>query len=310
MVPLKISLPDHFLDEEERCGYIVSHEMKKVWAVMLDLLAEFDRVCKKYGIRYFACGGTALGAVRHKGFIPWDDDVDLLMFREDYNKLKEVASIEFTYPYFFQNKYTDPTANDFLAKLRNSDTTAFLSAEKDSVFPYNKGIFIDIFCVDNVPDDKAIREKFFNVLEEKRQDVIKYGQKLGIYSAVTNPMERAIKHVLYYLLKYNRKLYLSKYKEMFSEFESLCSSYANYNTKYVSSYVFGPKEELFKEKNDFKAVIECDFEFMKVPICSGYHHYLTDTFGDYMQFVKGTSWHSAIFFDTDKSYTEYTGALI
>ena len=84
MQKLKIDLPDGFLDEEIREGYLVTSDMKKVWAVELDLFAEFDRVCRKYDITYYADAGTMLGAVRHKGFIPWDDDIDVKLSRENY----------------------------------------------------------------------------------------------------------------------------------------------------------------------------------------------------------------------------------
>ena len=84
---IKLSLPEGFLEEEVRCDYTVSKEMKKVWAVELDLLAEFQRVCKLHDIKYSVCGGTLLGAIRHKGFIPWDDDIDVMMMREEYEKL-------------------------------------------------------------------------------------------------------------------------------------------------------------------------------------------------------------------------------
>ena len=136
MVPLKITLPEHFLDEEERCGYVVSHEMKKVWAVMLDLLAEFDRVCKKNNLNYQASWGTLLGAVRHKGYIPWDDDMDVQMFREDYDKLCTIGPSEFRHPYFFQSKITDPGAGSFFCILRNSETTALSSSETNSITDY------------------------------------------------------------------------------------------------------------------------------------------------------------------------------
>ena len=123
MLPIKIALPEGFLEEEVRCGYTVSVEMKKLWAVELDLLAEFDRVCRKHGLTYFVDSGTLLGAVRHKGFIPWDDDIDVAMFREDYRKLPRIAAQEFQHPYFFQTPFTDPGLVMGGSRLRNSDTT-------------------------------------------------------------------------------------------------------------------------------------------------------------------------------------------
>ena len=93
------------LEEEIICNFRVSSKRKKVWKVELDLLNNFIEICNKYKLTYFAIGGTLLGAIRHKGFIPWDDDIDIGMPREDYNKLLEIAKKEFKNPIFFQTPY-------------------------------------------------------------------------------------------------------------------------------------------------------------------------------------------------------------
>ena len=159
-LPIKIDLPDAFLKEEIRCEYMITPEKKAVWAVELDLLTEFDRVCKKNNIKYCADGGTLLGAVRHKGFIPWDDDIDLAMLRSEYEKLCEVAPKEFKEPYFFQTDKTDIDYARGHAQLRNSRTTGILKSEMGTGCKFNQGIFIDIFPFDAVPEDEKEKKRF------------------------------------------------------------------------------------------------------------------------------------------------------
>ena len=95
------------MQEESRNGYIVSEKMKKVWALQLQLVKKVLEICEKYNLRVWAEGGTLLGTIREKGYIPWDDDIDLAMLRPDYDKFQEVAPKELPKSYFIQNGYTD-----------------------------------------------------------------------------------------------------------------------------------------------------------------------------------------------------------
>ena len=100
----------------------VSPKLKALWDVELDLLTQFKKVCEKHNLRWFVDGGTLLGAVRHSGFIPWDDDVDIIMPYDDYCKLCSLSN-EFEEPYFLQTWKTNKGSHPFLSRLRRSDTT-------------------------------------------------------------------------------------------------------------------------------------------------------------------------------------------
>ena len=126
--------------------------LQKLKDIEKDMLVIFIQICKKYDMRYFLAGGSCLGAVRHRGFIPWDDDIDVVMPREDYEKFLKVARNELPENIFLQTGKTD---NDFpmnFAKLRNSDTTFIETSVKN--FKINHGVFIDIFPLDGYSDSK------------------------------------------------------------------------------------------------------------------------------------------------------------
>ena len=119
--------------DETICNYFVSSNVKKLWNKQLEMLDMLDKVCEKYNITYYGDSGTLIGAIRHKGYIPWDDDIDIAMKREDYNKFLEVASKEFKDPFLVQTVYTDDGYFRTHAQIRNSNTTAILNSEKKTI---------------------------------------------------------------------------------------------------------------------------------------------------------------------------------
>ena len=301
MQKLKIDLPDGFLDEEIREGYLVTSDMKKVWAVELDLFAEFDRVCRKYDITYFADAGTMLGAVRHKGFIPWDDDIDVKLSRENYEKLCQIAPKEFTGNYFWQTEYTDPGSLRGHAQLRNSSTTAILEFEK-GLQKFNQGIFIDIFPFDSVIDDKKL-------FEEQKERAESYRRHcLYLRDVIYNYKKKQYKFPKNILAPLRSTYYRWKNKNCekpYRLFERECARYNNIQTPQISllSFQFDPIH--FQSRADYDDIVYMPFEFMQMPVPKGDDHILTDRYGDYMKPVKGGSMHGKIIFDVDRPYTDY-----
>lgn len=134
---------------------ISDEECAAIKRIQLDLLKEVDRICNKYHINYCIGWGTLLGAVRHKGFIPWDDDADVLMLRRDYRKFSEVCKTELQGKYFFQDDESDSEYLWGYAKLRNTNT-CYIRCGQEHI-PCRTGVYIDIFPLDNVPDSLPLQ---------------------------------------------------------------------------------------------------------------------------------------------------------
>lgn len=131
-------------------------QLRQMQLIQLEMLCEVNRICRKHGIKYSLDGGTLLGAVRHKGFIPWDDDIDLIMTRSEYQRFYRVAKEEMDAEKFFLQEYrTDPYYYVGYPRIRRNHTVYMRAGHEH--MKYHGGVFIDIFILDNVPDHKVMR---------------------------------------------------------------------------------------------------------------------------------------------------------
>ena len=295
-------LQDSFFQAETRCGYYVSAKMKKVWAVELDLLQKFVEVCEKHNFNYFMDGGTLLGAVRHQGFIPWDDDADIIMPRKDYNQLWKVAAEEFTEPYFFQTTLSEDRFFRTHAQLRNSLTTGFI--EDDRKKDVNKGIFIDIFVLDNIPDNIYVRKLWkMRIGLEKKILAFQYDRDYRNLS---------YKGKIFYCLVHLFFRVVS-FKNFYEKFNlSTLGKYMNVLTKTAGDVTLDWRTNVQWPTECFADYIYLPFEnlMLRAPIL--YDTVLIRQYGDYMKFPERISAtdlrsHGRITFEPEVPYKEYFG---
>lgn len=165
----------------------MSVELRELQLLELDILREFIRVCDKHSLRYYIVGGTLLGAVRHGGFIPWDDDIDVAMPRKDYEKFAELSPEELRPGYFYQAPGTDPYYFLSYAKIRKENT--FLFEERFQNARFHRGVFIDIFPLDFCPKRGAVCHLLFNTLAVMNyRGQVDSGEKYEPYTELTGKL--------------------------------------------------------------------------------------------------------------------------
>ena len=305
MVKLNLEIPEGWLEPEEKWGFQVTRQRKEIWAVELDLLHELDRVCKKHGLTFFADSGTMLGAIRHKGFIPWDDDIDVAMMRDEYEQLCKIAGEEFSYPYFFQTEYTDHGTLRGHAQLRNSMTTAVLKDENHTQYPFNQGIFIDIFPLDNAEADD---ERLDRQIEDAHKAMDLCYQAANVTDRAcgrprgnASPAREAAKVAMHLLLSGPLRPAMNS-SFLFRRYEKVLQRYNGEDTPYVMNFRFTKRR---RNREFYREAIDMPFEFITIPVMAGYDEMLTIQFGDYMKPVYGGNDHGDVIFRTDISYLEY-----
>mgnify|MGYP002855855266 CR=1 FL=1 len=292
---------DNIDKDEIRNGFLVTSDRKKLWNVQINLMQEFARICKKHNLRWFAIGGTLLGAARHGGFIPWDFDIDVIMFRPEYEKFRQIAAEEVKEPYFVDgwydyllesegatledvkgnvqfitNKQEKIFENRWLTqwpsiRLRDNRTTMIEFPDRNLI---NQGVWFDIFPLDSLPpfSDKKTALNF----EVAKTLLLATAVPALIRKAMAKKQQLALDYEL--LEKFLKKPYSERGK-IFDIFM---------NRKFVMTERVGDIRDYcltgnrkFYQSKDFRDVVYLPFEKIEVPAPAGYDSILTDFYGDW-----------------------------
>ena len=274
---------------------VKEYELEQLKQCELEILKHFIRVCEKLKLKYYLMGGTLLGAVRHQGFIPWDDDIDVGMSREDYEIFVNQAQELLPQKYFVQTHLSDPNYPLNFAKIRNSETTFWETAVRD--LDMNHGVFIDVFPLDVYPDDKdkqktlEIKKRF---LTSRITDI--FYAEVPLKRTFAGKVQLALSKVCYPDF---RKAVIKK--------EQLIKSVKKGTKLANHGGAWGEKEIVPAEWYGEGAVLE--FEGLTVLGPEKYELWLKQVYGDYMKLPpieKRVTHHYTDQIDLEKSYKYYT----
>ena len=282
-----------YFEGETREDFYIRPMIKRAWAAQIEILQEIDRICKKHDIMYFAEWGTLLGTVRHKGFIPWDDDLDIGMKREDYDKFMYYAPKELSDGMELINSYTESMYHQIMARVVNGRGLNLKAEYLDKYHgcPYMVGV--DIFPQDYIPRNKEDEEsqlellKAANILmkvwesgegdESSKKECL---EELEELTGVTIDEDKPIEQQLCQLS------------------DRICAMYTKDEADAISQLCLLAADENYRlPKECYENVIEMPFENILMPVPVGYDQVLRLRYGnDYMTPVKHWDTHVYPFF--------------
>ncbi len=295
-----------FFEGEVRDGFFVASEMKCAWAAELEVVTEIDRICQKYGITYFADSGTLLGAVRHNGFIPWDDDLDIGMKREDYNRFAQVVSKEIPPDWEYLHPYDNSDWSQPFSRLVNGRSLS-TSVERLTRFhgcPYVVGV--DVFPLDYLPGFGEPNDEVDTIIS-LLYDVLYVSsfvqQNPGHLDVIEEIMQSVEENCR---TKIDRKGDIPK--QMAQLMDRLYSLFSEEESGSVANMSFVPDATEFRayvgsmrDKNWYRESVRLPFENITIPVPIDYHQALTRTYGpNYMTPVKKWDTHNYPFYKGQK----------
>lgn len=296
--------PEAYFEEEVRSGFYISPVIKSCWASQIEVLLEIDRICRKYDIQYFAEWGTLLGTIRHGGFIPWDDDMDIAMKRIDYERFLKIAPKELPEGFKVMNYETVDDYWDVMARVINSDFVT-LDPEFLDLYhncPYPSGI--DIFPLDYVANDKEE--------EDIQRELVNMVKMVADTNGAGNATEEELEWWLDRIESACNQKIDHKGNIKNQLYKILCSLYALYSEEetdriaLVAQYLEHGGSVYPKEC--YADSVRMPFDVISIPVPVGYDHVLKCKYGDYMKNVRSGGGHNYPYHALHDEYLEKKGA--
>lgn len=273
-------------------------QIQSIQSEELRILIEFQRICNVLNLRYFAIGGTCLGAIRHKGFIPWDDDIDVAMPYRDYCILREKAKDLLVKPYELVDQRNNKHNSNLYIKIHDTETTFIEDSVVDFKDRYT-GVFIDIMPVYGLPDNETalqhVLKKYFSL-----------SRKNVVLRLPYSKMETTARRILWILMTPHR--IILPYHYYSDKIEQLLSKNDFGNSNKIIFGWRGKKKKIVFDYSFFRNVKEVPFEQTQILIPYDYDGYLKADFGDYMTLPpleKRVTVHPTAIIDLYNSYKKY-----
>ena len=274
------------LEEKYSASEYDDVSLRDAQMLMIDILKEVHKICEKHGLKYFLDGGTLLGAVRHKGFIPWDDDMDIGMPREDYNKFLKIAKDELPDYLFLQTFETDDKYDIYQVpcKIRYNGTVLIEKVIAENHEMHN-GIYIDVFPYDSLPKYNFVY---------KLQRMLSYNVLKSFIRIRETPDKLSFKNKMTFAFyKVVRKIFPYKRRKKFFDF---LVKWNDVNSPYMAYGLDTVWSEYVYKKEDYFELIKYEFEGNYFYGPKNPDPILTRLYGDYMTLPKeeDREWHAKL----------------
>lgn len=284
-----MEFPREFFLDEVREGFFIPAMMKRAWAAELEILVEIDRICEKYKLRYFIDYGNLLGAIRHKGFIPWDDDIDIMMMRKDYEIFAEVANAELPKELVFRSPEYDSGNYELFSSVQHRA----MLISTDAIGKYHNYLYgagVDIFPYDYLAKDPN--------KEKQREDILKSLCILASFPSIEGEnhavlLEEAKKVKKHYRIDLShssdyRKTVLNLLNDCFTEFNQEGSTKIAYLLDLV---LYKEQGKGIFEEQWYSEQSYLDFEFLALPVPKDYRKVISEKYDHYEQIKKAGGAH-------------------